>query len=304
LSFKLTILGSSGALPAYGRFPSSQYLTIQNHHFLIDSGEGTQLRLAQFGIGIHKINRIFISHLHGDHYLGLTGLIFSMHLQKREADLHLYSFRGLEEILLAQFKHSKSSLNYKIIFHPLTPEKAERIFEDDTITIDTVPLVHKISTSGFIFREKIKSLRMDKSKVGTLLLQHIVKLKAGEDVSDDEGNVLLRSKDYTLSPRPSFSYAYCSDTQPDENITKLIRGVDILYHEATFLEDEKGKARETRHSTAAEAAEVARQAGAGKLIIGHFSARYKDLGPVLEEAKKIFENTALAIEGESFELKD
>jgi ribonuclease Z len=305
LSFKLTILGSSGALPAYGRFPSSQYLTIQNRHFLIDSGEGTQLRLMQFGLGIHKIDHIFISHLHGDHYLGLTGLIFSMHLQKREADLHLYSFRGLEEILLAQFKHSKSSLNFKIIFHRLKEEAVERIFEDDTITVDTIPLVHKIHTSGFLFREKMKSLRMDKAKLSdAILLQYIVKLKAGEDIVDESGKVLFRSKDYTLPPRPSFSYAYCSDTQPAESITRQVKGVNILYHEATFLEDEKEKARETRHSTAAEAATVAKEAGVGKLIIGHFSARYKDLAPVLEEAKRVFEHTSLAIEGESFELKD
>ncbi len=304
MSFKLTILGSSGALPAYGRFPSSQYLTIQNRHFLIDSGEGTQLRLVQFGLGIHKIDHIFISHLHGDHYLGLTGLIFSMHLQKRASDLHLYSFRGLEEILLAQFKHSRSTLNYKIIFHPLTENKSERIFEDEVVTVETVPLSHKIPTTGFLFREKIKSRRMDKARVDGLLLQQIVKLKSGEDVLDDKGNILLRSNDYTLAPRRSFSYAYCSDTQPQESITHIIQGVDLLYHEATFLDDEKEKAKETRHSTAAEAATVARDAKVGKLIIGHFSARYKDLTPVLEEARRVFDNTALAIEGESFELKD
>lgn len=305
MSLKLTILGSSGALPAYGRFPSSQYLTIQNRHFLIDSGEGTQMRLAQFGISIHKIDHIFISHLHGDHYLGLTGLIFSMHLQKRESDLHLYAFRGLEEILLAQFRHSNSSLNYRIVFHRLTENKAEIIYEDDALTVETIPLVHKINTSGFLFREKTKSLRMDKTKLGDeMLLQHIVRLKAGEDIVDGSGNVMFRSKDYTLPARPSFSYAYCSDTQPDPRITEQIKKADILYHEATFLEDEKEKARQTLHSTAAEAAEVARQAGVGKLLIGHFSARYKDLNPVLEEAKRVFENTSLAIEGESFELKD
>ncbi len=304
MSLKLTILGSSGALPAYGRFPSSQYLIIQNRHFLIDCGEGTQLRLMQFGLGIHKIDHVFISHLHGDHYLGLTGLLFSMHLQKRESDLHLYSFRGLEEILLAQFKHSKSSLNYKIIFHPLSENKIERIFEDDLITVETLPLFHKISTSGFVFREKVKSRRMDKSKVDGLLLQQIVKLKSGEDVFDSHGNVLLRSDDYTLPPRRSYSYAYCSDTQPEASITQQIHGVDLLYHEATFLEDESEKARETRHSTTTDAAGVARDAKVGKLIIGHFSARYKDLNPVLAEAKRVFENTALAIEGESFELKD
>lgn len=304
-NFKLTILGSSGALPAYGRFPSSQYLTIQNRHFIIDSGEGAQMQLALYNVGIHKINNIFISHLHGDHYLGLTGLLFSMHLQRRESDLHLYSFRGLDEILMAQLKHSKSVLNFKIIFHPLTENKIETIFEDEALTVATIPLDHKIHATGFLFCEKPKSLRIDKAKLKEgVLLQHIVQLKKGEDVVDENGEILYRSSDFTRPPKPSFSYAYCSDTQPSEKVIEQIRNVDLLYHEATFLEDEKEKARETKHSTAAEAAQVAKQAQVKRLIIGHFSARYKDLTPVLEEAKRIFPETSLAREGEIFELND
>ncbi|NOT76660.1 MAG: ribonuclease Z [Cyclobacteriaceae bacterium] len=305
MSLKLTILGSSGALPAYGRFTTSQYLIVQNRHFLIDCGEGAQSQLMRYSLGIHKINHIFISHLHGDHYLGLTGLLFSMHLQRRESDLHLYAFRGLDEILRAQFKHSSSSLHYKIIFHPLNEGIAEILYEDDTVTIESIPLDHRIKTSGFLFREKTKSLRLDKTKLNEgILLQHIVKLKEGHDVLDDNGNVLLRASDFTLPAKTSYSYAYCSDTQPSERITAQIKDVDILYHEATFLEEEKQKARETFHSTAAEAATVALQAGAKKLIIGHFSARYKDLDLVLQEAMQIFPNTSLGIEGETFELTD
>jgi ribonuclease Z len=304
LSLKLTILGSSGALPAYGRFPSSQYLIIQNRHFLIDSGEGTQLQLMRYGIGIHKITHIFISHLHGDHYLGLTGLLFSMHLQRRESDLHLYSFRGLDEILMAQLKYSSSVLNYKIIFHPLTDGKIETIVEDDAVTVETIPLDHKIRTSGFVFREKTKNLRLDKTVLNDgMLLQHIVQLKSGKDVVNDQGELLYKASDFTLPPKPSFSYAYCSDTQPLSSVEQ-IRGVDVLYHEATFTEDEKERARQTKHSTAAEAADVARRAGVKKLIIGHFSARYKELAPVLLEALEIFPATSLAIEGETFELND
>lgn len=263
------------------------------------------MQLMRYGISVQKINHIFISHLHGDHYLGLTGLIFSMHLQRRDADLHLYSFRGLDEILMAQLRHSKSSLHFKIVFHPLPEGRVETIFDDDVMQVDTIPLDHKIKTSGFLFREKPKSCRMDKSKLKPGMQPlHISQMRQGKDVLDEDGQVLFHFKDYTLPPRPSLSYAYCSDTQPSEAIVEQVQGVDLLYHEATFLEDEKEKARETRHSTAAEAAEVARRAQVKKLIIGHFSARYKDLSPVLAEAFAVFPATSLAIEGETFELHD
>ncbi len=263
------------------------------------------MQLMRYGLSVQKINHIFISHLHGDHYLGLTGLIFSMHLQRRETDLHLYSFKGLDEILMAQFRHSKSSLNYRIVFHTLTEGKAETIFEDDVLQVDTIPLDHKIKTSGFLFREKRKSYRMDKSKLSPGMQPlHIIQLRKGEDVVDEAGNILFRHAEYTLPPRPSRSYAYCSDTQPSEAVVEQIQGVDLLYHEATFLEEEKDKARETRHSTAAEAADIARRANVKKLIIGHFSARYKDLSPVLAEAFGVFPATSLATEGETFELHD
>ncbi len=263
------------------------------------------MQLMHYGIGIHKINHIFISHLHGDHYLGLTGLLFSMHLQRRETDLHLFSFRGLDEILLTQLKYSSSVLNYKIIFHALTEGKIETIFEDDAVTVEAIPLDHKIKTSGFLFREKPKNIRLDKNMLKEgMLLQHIVQLKSGKDVVSKEDELLYKASDYTLPPKPSFSYAYCSDTQPFLQIIEQIRGVDLLYHEATFTEDEKERARQTKHSTAAEAADVAKRADVKKLIIGHFSARYKDLAPVLKEATEIFPTTSLATEGESFELND
>ncbi|HRI79328.1 MAG TPA: ribonuclease Z [Cyclobacteriaceae bacterium] len=303
MSFKLTILGSSGALPAYGRFPTSQHVSLHHHHFLIDCGEGTQLQLARFNISIHKINRIFISHLHGDHYLGLTGLLFSMHLQRRESDLHIYSFKGLDEILLAQLKHSRSVLHFKIIFHVLTEGKAEVILDDETFSVETIPLDHKIKTSGFLFREKSKSFNIDKSKLSAAItVQHIALLKKGLDILDEAGKVLYRNSDFTLPPKPPLSYAYCSDTQPSEIVAQQIHGVDLLYHEATFMEDEVGKARETKHSTASEAAQTAKSGKVKKLVIGHFSARYKDLNLLLKEAINIFPETYLAIEGQSFEL--
>jgi ribonuclease Z len=303
LSFALTILGSSGALPAYGRFPSSQYLTIQNRHFLIDCGEGAQMQLMKYQNPVHRINHIFISHLHGDHYLGLVGLLFSMHLQKRTADLHLYSQKGLDEIILLHLKYSKSILNYTIQFHLFEPEQPVILFEDEALTVETIPLIHKLPCAGFLFREKQKPFRIDKQKLlPDMKLQHIVLLKTGADVYDDNHNLLYRNSDFTLPPTLSYSYAYCSDTAWNAGMITQLQQVTMLYHEATFMEDERDKAIETKHSTALDAARMAQQTQAGKLLIGHFSARYRELEPVLAEARTVFANTELAIEGNTFEL--
>jgi ribonuclease Z len=303
LSFALTILGSSGALPAYGRFPSSQYLTIQNRHFLIDCGEGAQMQLMKYQIPVHRINHIFISHLHGDHYLGLVGLLFSMHLQKRTAALHLYSQKGLDEIILLHLKYSKSTLNYTIQFHLFEPDQPVVLFEDEALTVETIPLIHKLPCAGFLFREKQKPFRIDKQKLlPDMKLQHIVLLKTGADVYDDNHNLLYRNSDFTLPPTLSYSYAYCSDTAWNAGMITQLQHVTMLYHEATFMEDERDKAIETKHSTALDAARMAQQTQAGKLLIGHFSARYRELEPVLAEARTLFANTELAIEGNTFEL--
>lgn len=303
VSFKLTILGSSGALPAYGRFPTSQHLTIQNKHFLIDCGEGAQMQLMRYQIPIHKIDHIFISHLHGDHYLGLMGLLFSMHLQRRTNDLHLHSQKGLDEIILLQLKHSKSSLNYDIIFHVFDASHSNLIHEDDLLTVYTIPLIHKLECAGFLFREKPKPRKINKEKLREgMLLQHIALLKTGADVYDEIGNLMYRNNEYTLPPKPPVSYAYCSDTAWNEKMIEQISQVNLLYHEATFMEEEKDKARETKHSTAKEAATMAKQCGAQKLLIGHFSARYRELDAMLSEAREIFTNTELAIEGNTFDL--
>lgn len=302
--FTITILGSSGALPALDRFPSSQYLNIQNHHFLIDCGEGTQMQLMRFGIPYHKISHIFISHLHGDHYLGLMGLLFTMHLMRRENDLHIYAFRGLDEVITLQLKQSQSSLNYKLIFHFLQPNAHDVIFEDDALTVETFPLTHKIHCNGFLLREKVKPWRIDKTKLYEgFLLQHIATLKSGKDVQDDTGKILYKREDYTLPPYHSYSYAYCSDTAFDETLLQYIKDVDGLYHEATFMEADKDKAQETRHSTAAQAALQAKNANVKKLFLGHFSARYRDLEPLLAEAQHIFPDSFLAIEGETIDLE-
>jgi len=305
LALNLTILGSSGALPAIGRFPTSQYLEIQNRHFLIDCGEGAQIQLARIQISIHKIDHIFISHLHGDHYLGLMPLLFSMHLHKRSSDLHLYSPPGLDEIITLHLKYSKSVLNYKIIFHPFTPTKVQMLFQDEALTVETIPLIHKLECAGFLFKEKTKPRRINKEKlVDGMKLQQIASLKTGSDVLDDEGKLLYKNEDFTLSPRPSLSYAYCSDTAWNESMIDQITGIDLLYHEATFMQADVDKAVETKHSTTAQAAGIAKRAQVKKLIIGHFSARYKDLNMLLHEAKAYFPNTELAIEGTTFTLQD
>lgn len=305
MNFKIVILGSSGAMPAYGRHPSSQYIEIQNRHFLVDCGEATQMQLMRYQSNFHRINHIFISHLHGDHYLGLMGLLFTMHLQRRVNELHIYSQPGLDEIITTQLRYSRSTLHYKIVFHPLSSSAIEKIYDDEVLTVETIPLSHKIPCSGFLFREKVKPRRIDKEKLPTgLLLQQIANLKKGDDISDPEGNILFTNESMTFAPRKSRSYAYCSDTVYAQHFIDQIRGIDLLYHEATFLEEDKLKAEETKHCTALQAATVARLADVKTLLLGHFSARYKDLAPFLEEARSVFPNSKLALEGDEFLLSD
>lgn len=263
------------------------------------------MQLMRYQANLHRINHILITHLHGDHYLGLMGLIFTMHLLRRTNDLHLYSHRGLDEIITTHLKYSYSAPSFKIIFHSLEKDVQEIIFQDDALSVETVPLIHKIPCSGFVFREKEKPRRINKTKLPQgLRIQQIANLKKGHDVTDETGNVLFRNADLTLPPRKARSYAYCSDTAYSETLLDQLRDVDILYHEATFGSDEYAKAIETQHSTAAQAAEIAFKARAGKLVIGHFSARYKDLTPLVEEARKIFSDVEPATEGSVFTIQD
>lgn len=305
MSLNLTILGSSAALPAIGRFTSCQYLELQNRYFLIDCGEGAQMQLARFQLSIPKIDHVFISHLHGDHYLGLMPLLFSMHLNKRTADLHLYAPAGLDEIITLQLKYSKSVLNYKIVFHTVDTTRIQLLMEDSAVTVESIPLKHKLDCSGFLFREKQKPRRINKEKlVSGITSTQIGQLKAGENIVDENGKTIYRYEELTIPPRPSLSYAYCSDTALNEAMISQIAGVDLLYHEATFVTADLNKAIETKHSTAAQAGEIATAAQVKKLLIGHFSARYKDLNQLLLEARSKFKNTDLAQEGETFTLAD
>ncbi|QSE96252.1 ribonuclease Z [Fulvivirga lutea] len=305
MPFELKILGCNSATPAYGRHHTSQLLHTGKNYFLIDCGEGTQERLTQYKAHTGKINHIFISHLHGDHYLGLMGLLFTMHLLKRSHDIHLYGQRGLDEIILTQLRYSDSKLNYKIVFHELDPKIKENIFEDDQVEVYSFPLKHRIPCCGFLFKEKPKPYRINKEKLtDDISLQAIASLKQGKDFIDERTKKSYKVEEYTLPPRKSRSYAYCSDTKYDEDIIPIIKDADLLYHEATFLADKAKWAHLTFHSTTHEAGKIAKAANVGQLLIGHYSARYKDVTPFVEEAREIFANTILSEEGQLIEVED
>jgi ribonuclease Z len=304
IPFTVTILGSGGALPVQGKNPSSQYIQIGNTGVLIDAGEGVQTQLLKFGISHHKISYVFISHLHGDHYLGLMGLLFSMHLSGRKQDLHIWSHTGLDEIILIQLKHAGSVLSYPVHFHHLVRDQSETILDTENFSVTTLPLKHRIPCSGFLVKEKTGPYRIKKESIpAEMKLQHLVQLKSGTSVFKENGEILYELENHTLPPHPVKSYAYCSDTAPDENIAGLIRGTDLIYHEATFMSSDEKRAAETFHSTAAQAAGIALKANAGRLMIGHISARYKEQSLLLEEAKAVFPETFVASEGMVLDLR-
>ena len=305
MNFDIKILGSNSAKPAHGRHQSAQLLSIGNQYLLVDCGEGTQLRLEQYNIKISKIHHIFISHLHGDHYFGLIGLISTMHLQRRLTPLNIYGPKGLAEIISLQLKYSDTDLNFPINFRELKVEGGERVYEDNFFYVETIPLIHRVPCTGFLFREKPKERRIIKESLnGNIKLQEIVQLKKGNDIKDDQGNVLYKNSDYTLPPKKARSYAYCSDTSYQENIVPQIQNVDVLYHESTFLKDRTERAAMTCHSTAEQAAQIAKKANVGTLMLGHYSSRYKDLSPFLTEAIEVFDQTILSKEGETISIPD
>lgn len=300
---ELLILGSNSAAFAHGRHHTAQILKNNNKFFLIDCGEGTQIQIKRYKVKLSRIHCITISHLHGDHYLGLTGLLNTMHLFGREAPLIVIGPPGLREIIQLQFKMSRATLTYPIEFREWVPEQMQQVYEDNNLTIETVPLDHKIPCSGYIFREKPKPIRINREKIPEQLSpQEVSKLKSGKDVYDLEGNIKYKYEDVTLPPHPSASYAFCSDTGYIRELAQKVQGVDLIYHEASFLEEMAERAETTRHSTARQAAQVAKDAQAGKLLLGHFSSRYRELDGFLAESREIFPNTELAIEGSVFQL--
>ncbi|HET6227860.1 MAG TPA: ribonuclease Z [Bacteroidia bacterium] len=297
-NFELTILGCSSATPTSTRNPTAQLLNIAERFFLIDCGEATQIQLRKFKLKFQRINHIFISHLHGDHYLGLVGLLSSMHLMGRTIEMHIYCPAELQEIIELQFKHSQTFLNYKIIYHPHRYINDEVIFEDDRVEVRSIVLNHRIPCSGFVFSEKqiTPSITKDTIEQYDLSIENIIAIKAGADFTHQGRKIENHKLVKRCKPR---KYAYASDTCYDERIIPYIKGADLLYHEATFLHDLLPRAKETFHTTALQAGLIAQKAEVSQLMLGHFSARYKDLQPLLEEAQQNFPNTVLASEGES-----
>jgi ribonuclease Z len=301
LEFEVTILGTGSATPAAGRNPSAQVLMHHQRLFLIDCGEGAQMQMRRFHVRSNRINHVFISHLHGDHYLGLPGFLASLHLKSRTNELHLYCHRPLKEILELQFKYSQTHIRFPIIYHFLDPEKTECIYEDDSLEVVSFPLNHRIDCNGFIFKEKPKlfPVRKEMLEFYNIHPQDIPKIKRGEDFTTESGEIIPNAR-ITLPRQPSASYAYCSDTNYMPQLSEVLNGVDLLYHEATFLHELKSRARETYHTTALEAATLAGNASVKQLLIGHFSARYHDLNDFETEAKAVFEATLVAEEGKTY----
>ncbi len=302
-SFSITILGSNSAIPTLRRNPSAQALNISEQHYLIDCADGTQVQLRKYKIKFQRINHIFISHLHGDHYFGLIGLISSYHLLSRKNKLHIYAPPQLEEIINIQFEASETILGYPLIFHYLHQNKIETIFENDILSVKAFPLEHSIPTWGFLFKEKQGKRKIKKNfaKNANIPNNEFINIQNGADYID-KGGKIYKNKSITTDPPKARSYAYCSDTGYYEKIIPVIKDVDILYHESTFAEDRKESAKQKFHSTAKDAARIAKKANAKKLLLGHYSARYKDTSPLLEEAKSVFPNTELTEDGLVFEI--
>ncbi|MFT6865669.1 MAG: ribonuclease Z [Cyclobacteriaceae bacterium] len=301
MAIELQILGSNSAAFAHNRHQTSQLLRVQDKYFLIDCGEGTQLLLKKYKIKLSRINHILISHLHGDHYYGLIGLLSTIHLYGRHTELMIIGPPGLSDILSLQFRYSETKLGYEINFVEWTPEQEQVVFEDEKMTIKTIPLNHRVPCSGYLFTEKTKRRGLNRKMITQKLTPAQVNdLKDGNDLFDDEGNLSLKNEEVTFEAKRPFTYAYCSDTKYKPELSKRLQGVDMVYHEATFMDDMNDRAEKTYHSTARQAAEFAKNAKIGHLLLGHFSTRYKDLTPLLKEAKSVFENSSLAIEGEIF----
>lgn len=271
--------------------------------FLIDCGEGTQVQLRKNKIKFSKINQIFISHLHGDHFFGLIGLISTFSLLGRTTDLHVYGPKGIKEIILLQLKLSNSWTNYGLYFHELESDESVTVFEDEKVLVKTIPLKHRVYTNGFLFQEKVGERKLNMDAVLNYEIEscYYQKIKNGKDITLEDDRIIPNSE-LTFDPIPPKSYAFCSDTVYYEAVIPIIENVDVLYHESTFLESEEGLAQKTLHSTAKEAARIALKANVKQLILGHYSTRYESINLFKEEAETIFPEVLLAEDGKTFEL--
>ncbi len=297
----LTILGCHAATPKISAHPTAQVLEMKGHLFLIDCGEGTQVQLRKYKVKFSRIKHIFISHLHGDHFFGLPGLISTFHLMGRETEMHIYGPKGIKEVILLLLKLGKSRTKFPLYFHELEETSPQLIYEDVKVTVETIPLVHRVYTNGFLFKEKPgdRKLNIDAAKEANIDLSYYNKIKSGFDVENREGKLIPNSQ-ITFDPAPPKSYAYCSDTVYNPQIVSQIAGATVLYHESTFLEVHQELSVKTKHSTAKEAATIAEKAQVGCLILGHYSGRYGSLELFINEAKEVFENVLLAEDGKVF----
>lgn len=299
--FGVTILGNNSAIPAYDRHPTAQVVTLNDQVFLIDCGEGTQMQITRYRIRRSKIHHIFISHLHGDHYFGLIGLITSMGLLGREQELHLYAPAGLKTIIDLQLAVADTTLPFPLVFHPLEAEGM--LVDTQKFSVECFATQHRVPCWGFIIREKRKPRKIHKEKV----LQYDIpaafyeRLKDGDDYENKEGE-LIRNEWVTLANKPARSYAFCADTRFDESLIDKTKGVTLLYHEATYLKDLAERALARFHSTTVQAATIALRAGVGRLLIGHFSSKYEKLDEFRNEAQAVFAETELAIEGVTYRI--
>ncbi|TDQ31005.1 ribonuclease Z [Zeaxanthinibacter enoshimensis] len=300
---KVHILGCYAATPRTLTNPTAQVLEIKNHLFLIDCGEGTQVELRRQKIRFSRINHIFISHLHGDHFFGLPGLVASFRLLGRQKALHIYGPKGLKEAITLLLKLGNSWTNYPLLFHELVEDQPVTLYEDEVVSVDTIPLDHRIYTNGFLFREKPspRKLNVEATRKYRIPKEYFQLIKQGNNYELEDGT-LISNRELTLDPPAPMSYAYCSDTAFNPRIVPQISGVQVLYHESTFLRTEHQLALKTGHSTAAEAAEIARQAGVAHLILGHYSTRYRDIEKFRQEAQTVFPEVLLAEDGKSFEF--
>lgn len=304
MGIQLTILGCHSATPRTNSHPTAQYLKINERHVLIDCGEGTQVLLRQQKVPFAKIKHIFISHLHGDHFFGLVGLISTFGLLDRRTELHIYGPKGIKEIITLQLKLSKSWTSFPLLFHELTSKESKVVFEDKKLKVSTIPLDHRVYTNGFLFEEKsgLRKLNMENVAMEPEIeICDYHNLKNGKDFVKKDGTI-IENYDLTLPPRETHSYAFCSDTAYKPDIVPLIKNVSLLYHESTFLEDKKNLTERTKHSTAKEAALIAKSANVKTLILGHYSSRYKDINQFKTEAETVFNNVQLAETGKVFIL--
>lgn len=301
MTFEVTILGCGAATPTLRHHPSAQFVNLHDKFFLVDCGEGTQMQLRRYKVKMQRIHHIFISHLHGDHFFGLPGLLASMNLLGRDKTLHIFGPPQLENILKALQENGEFRLGFELQFHHTQANTAECILEDASLEVFSFPLDHRIPCTGFLFREKGRARNVPKSLIQELglMVSEIVLLKKGELVRREDGTLLDPDKLLPKAPSPR-AYAYCSDTKYSSKVIEAVKDCNLLYHEATFTHELIGRAEQTFHSTAKQAAEVAHLARAQQLILGHFSARYRDESVLLNEAREVFPNTELADEGKAF----